>query len=78
MAELSGTPLDPATEVPASWREYAEARTGLTAPLRMTDGHAPMVRDWAGGYDPEDPLDAAILATRAAVFPHHGLDPNRD
>ncbi|MGO1509193.1 MAG: acetoin utilization protein AcuC [Actinomycetaceae bacterium] len=30
---------------------------------------------FAEGYDPEDPVDRAILATRRAVFPEHGLDP---
>ena len=27
------------------------------------------------GHDPDDPVDRAILATRQAVFPLHGLDP---
>lgn len=27
------------------------------------------------GYDPADPLEQAILATRAAVFPEHGMTP---
>jgi acetoin utilization protein AcuC len=27
------------------------------------------------GYNPADPVDQAILATRKAVFPHHGLMP---
>jgi acetoin utilization protein AcuC len=34
--------------------------------------------DWTNGYDPADPVDQAILGTRRAVFPHHGLDPLRD
>jgi acetoin utilization protein AcuC len=44
----------------------------------MTEGAAPVVIDWSSGYDPANPLDQAILATRRAVFPHHGLDPDRD
>jgi acetoin utilization protein AcuC len=40
----------------------------------MTDGQRPEPEPWANGYDPADPVDQAILATRRAVFPHHGLD----
>jgi len=75
MAELSGTPLDPHTEVPEAWRSYAHQRTGLVAPLTMTDDRTPVVASWEAGYDPDDPVDRAILATRKAVFPHWGLDP---
>jgi hypothetical protein len=31
-------------------------------------------RSWEVGYDPADPVDFAVMATREAVFPHHGLD----
>jgi len=27
------------------------------------------------GYDPAEPVDQAIMATRNAVFPQHGLMP---
>jgi acetoin utilization protein AcuC len=27
------------------------------------------------GYDPANPVDQAIMATRQAIFPEHGLDP---
>jgi acetoin utilization protein AcuC len=33
------------------------------------------VRSWGMGHNPDRPVDAAILATRQAVFPLHGLDP---
>ena len=49
--------------------------TGRTAPGRLTDGRTPAWRDWSEGYDPDAWLDRAILATREAVFPLHGLDP---
>jgi acetoin utilization protein AcuC len=78
MAELSGSPLDPQTPVPETWREYALLRTGLEAPVVMTDGKSPRVTDWSSGYDPDDAIDKSILSTRRAVFPHHGLDPERD
>jgi acetoin utilization protein AcuC len=78
MAELSGHPLSPETAVPEAWRSYVAERYGRVAPLRMTDGVTPVVTDWSTGYDPGDPVDRAVLATRRAVFPHHGLDPERD
>ena len=33
------------------------------------------VQPWNMGYNPENPVDRAVLATRQAVFPLHGLDP---
>ncbi|MDX6327524.1 MAG: acetoin utilization protein AcuC [Nocardioidaceae bacterium] len=75
LAIVSGAPLDPATPVPEGWREHVVQRLGRQAPLRMTDGRNPVYRDWSQGYDPNSWLDRAILATRNAVFPTHGLDP---
>ncbi|MFI0724509.1 acetoin utilization protein AcuC [Streptomyces sp. NPDC021224] len=76
VAIAAGEPLAPATEVPQEWRHEVYARTRQPAPLRMTDGGEPR---WTGfaeaGYDPADRLDQAILATRRAVFPLHGLLP---
>ena len=31
-------------------------------------------RSWDMGYDPASPVDRAVMASRQAVFPHHGLD----
>jgi acetoin utilization protein AcuC len=31
-------------------------------------------RSWDMGYDPNDAVDRAVMATRQAVFPLHGLD----
>ncbi|WP_309225487.1 acetoin utilization protein AcuC [Quadrisphaera sp. INWT6] len=67
-------PVPPATPVPASWREHVEAQ-GWDAPLSMTDGADAWYTPWEAGADPSDPLDRAVLATRRAVFPNHGLDP---
>ena len=78
MAELAGAPIPPDTLVPESWRDFVASRLGRTAPLVMTDGADPKLVEWGSGYDPGDPIDRAILATRRAVFPHHGLDPERD
>ncbi|MBC6457662.1 acetoin utilization protein AcuC, partial [Actinomadura sp. HBU206391] len=81
LAEAAGRPIDPATPTPDSWREFVRRRTGQTAPRRMTDRPAgeeateTEIKTWADGYDPASPLDQAVLATRRAVFPEHGLDP---
>jgi acetoin utilization protein AcuC len=82
LAEAAGHPIDPATPTPGPWRELVRLRTGETAPERMTDGiggesggRAIEVAEWANGYDPADAVDQAVLATRRAVFPEHGLDP---
>lgn len=71
-------PVEPATEVPAAWREYVNSRCRRVAPMRMTDGGDGEYRSWATGYDPADAIDRAVLATRRAVFPLHGLDPYFD
>ena len=78
MAELSGAPLDPKTEVPEVWRSFAQQRTGRVAPVRMTDDRTPVVASWSAGYNPDDAVDQAVLATRTAVFPHWGLDAAQD
>ncbi|WP_336209786.1 acetoin utilization protein AcuC [Nonomuraea sp. LPB2021202275-12-8] len=75
IAELSGHPLDPATPTGEGWRRLVRERTGELAPLTMTDGRSPEFQDLSGGYDPADPIDRAVMATRHAVFPLHGLDP---
>ncbi|MDX3538783.1 acetoin utilization protein AcuC [Streptomyces sp. MB09-01] len=66
-------PVDPASVVPASWRDEVYARTRQPAPARMTDGRTPSWRDWEAGYDPADRTDQAVLATRRAVFPLRGM-----
>jgi acetoin utilization protein AcuC len=73
----AGAPIAPETEVPDDWRQSVYARTGsAVAPWRMTDGREPSWRDWDGsGYDPADPVDRVVCATRNAVFPAHGLLP---
>jgi acetoin utilization protein AcuC len=75
MAIVGGRPLEPATDVPPGWRAHVLTRLGRQGPFRMTDGRAPVYRDWSQGYDPSTWLDRAINATRTAVFPVHGLDP---
>lgn len=76
LAEAAGHPVDPGREIPADWRQYANRRTGEHAPESMTDGEPAVHRSFANGYDPADPADQAIMATRMAVFPAHGLHPH--
>ncbi|GAA2606915.1 acetoin utilization protein AcuC [Actinomadura fulvescens] len=79
LAEAAGRPIDPATDTPEPWRAFVRERTGEIAPRRMTDGTSTVeVRTWGEGYDPANPVDQAVLATRRAVFPEHGLDPMMD
>jgi acetoin utilization protein AcuC len=75
LAIATGDPLDPATPTPESWRALAaRRRPGAEVPLRLTDGGNADYQPWqpSGG----DPVDRAITATRKAVFPLHGLDPD--
>ncbi|GAB3882827.1 acetoin utilization protein AcuC [Microbispora bryophytorum] len=75
MAEALGRPVEPSTATPDTWRTYVRDRTGEIPPLTMTDGRHPQWRDISEGYDPADAVDRAVIATRKAVFPFHGLDP---
>jgi acetoin utilization protein AcuC len=81
LAEAAGEPIDPAAATPAAWREYVTQRTGRPAPELMTElpsgGSDPAYVPFASGHDPDDPVDHAILATQAAVFPEHGLTPGQ-
>lgn len=75
LAEASGRPVDPEAATPQQWRGLIGASTRERAPERMTEGADGSFPDFDGGYDPADPVDQAIMATRNAVFPLHGLVP---
>ncbi|MCB0918909.1 MAG: acetoin utilization protein AcuC [Actinobacteria bacterium] len=76
IAIASGEPINPKTEIPDSFREYVKESMGRVAPYRMTDGYEPWPKAWDLGYNPADPVDSAINATRNAVFPYNGLVPD--
>ncbi|GAA4223564.1 acetoin utilization protein AcuC [Actinomadura meridiana] len=79
LAEASGGPIPPDTPTPDDWQEFVLQRMAEVAPRVMTDGTETVTfARWADGYDPASPIDQAILATRRAVFPEHGLDPMTD
>jgi len=73
VAIAAGRPIDPRTPTPEEWRAEVLRRTRQRAPERMTDGMDADWKDFDDGYDPANRLDQAVLATRRAVFPHHGL-----
>ena len=75
LAEAAGHPIDPGARIPAAWRELR------VPPHRPPGARVHDRRERAryarfeSGYDPAEPLDQAIMATRAAVFPEHGMTP---
>jgi len=69
---VSGEPVPPETIIPEAWR----AEIGEFAPHRMTDGADASFVPFENGINPASRLDQAILATRRAVFPELGLDPD--
>jgi acetoin utilization protein AcuC len=76
LAVATGEPLAPETATPPGWRELAaERRPGTPVPETLSDGPEPAVERWQPGTTP-DAVDKAILATRMASFPLHGLDPH--
>jgi acetoin utilization protein AcuC len=77
LAIAAGVPVDPLLATPASWQDLARSvAPAEQPPSTMTDGSpAAFVSFDASGADPGDPVDRAIMATRAAVFPEHGLLP---
>jgi len=71
-------PVDPAAPLPEMWCDAVRQRYGRLEASTMTEGAAATFRPWSAGWDPADDVDRAIRATRTAVFPHHGLDPDYD
>ena len=68
-----GEPIAPDTPLPATYIDFIQQATGRTGPLRMTDGAVLPADPWNGRFDPSDPYDRAITATRRAVFGHLGI-----
>lgn len=73
VAEVVGHPIDPEAELPAAYLDHVRSVSREKSPRRMTDGSNPWIKPSELGFDPRDPIDAAILATRAAVFPLRGM-----
>ncbi|UFU02509.1 acetoin utilization protein AcuC [Ruania suaedae] len=75
LAVSAGVPIPAATELPPAWVERVLVLVDGEGPGTMSDGGAAGFRRWTEGYDPADPVDQAIAATRRAAFPWRGLDP---
>nr|WP_211244605.1 acetoin utilization protein AcuC [Actinospica robiniae] len=76
LAEAAHRPVPAETPTPVGWRGYVARRTGdAHAPEFIGDDAEIGFRRWLEGYDPANEVDRAIMATRKAVFPEHGLDP---
>ena len=76
LAIVADKDLDPGTPLPPDWlAKAATARPDVPLPNDMSDGEpGPVVHQpWAGHQ--ETSVDRAILQTREAVYPLHGLDP---
>jgi acetoin utilization protein AcuC len=74
LATLLGREIGPNTAVPDSWlAQAATVARGVQLPTLMTEGVEPQWTPWDGTGDTD--LDQAIIETRRAVFPLHGLDP---
>jgi acetoin utilization protein AcuC len=73
--EAAGRPLDPDAAIPEAWREYVSLVTSQAAPETMTEGGQVTFAPYDNGHDPADPVDQAVMATRNAIFPLHGLIP---
>jgi acetoin utilization protein AcuC len=65
--------VDPRRPLPAGWIGHAARLTGRALPTDMSDGVAVEHEPWTEGGDR---VDGAVLDTRLAVFPLHGLDPH--
>lgn len=78
VAEACGSPIAPESPLPEEWREMAATKMGREAPGTMTDGYDPWPKHWSLGHDPHDPVDAAILDARRAVFPYLGITTELD
>ena len=78
LAEALDRPIDPASPTPDAFRDLVSNVLQQDPPLTMGNDRDPWVRSWETGYNPDDPVDAAVLATRRAAFPHLGIDPDPD
>ncbi|MDO8308503.1 MAG: acetoin utilization protein AcuC [Actinomycetota bacterium] len=73
IAIAAGRPIEPEALLPDGFHEFVLESLGRQAPGRMTDGRQPWPKPFDHGFDADDALDAAVLATRLAVFPRWGL-----
>ncbi len=73
VGELTGHPINASALVPQQYCDFVQEKVGQESPAAMTDGQTPWARPFDSGFDPDDHLDQAVMATRRAVFPTWGL-----
>jgi acetoin utilization protein AcuC len=75
LATVLDRDVDPNTPLPADWVAHASTLApNWPLPSSMTDGSDTAFERWGGELD--TPVDLAVMETRRAVFPLHGLDPD--
>ncbi|MEU4743804.1 acetoin utilization protein AcuC [Actinosynnema sp. NPDC023658] len=75
LATVLDRDVDPDTPLPADWVAHASTLApDRPLPSSMTDGSDTSFEPWGGQLD--TPVDRAVLETRRAAFPLHGLDPD--
>lgn len=77
---VTGRPVPLDTPTPDTWQAHVREAYDREPPTSMGDraGRSIDYGRWEDGYQPEDPVDSAIMATRRAIFPGWGLDPYFD
>lgn len=73
LAIALGSPIAGETAVPDGFTDYVTRAHSVRSAPTMGDGASPWARPWETGYDPDDPVDRAVIAARAAVYPHLGI-----
>jgi acetoin utilization protein AcuC len=78
LAVVSGSELAKDVAIPLDYREYVQSSLGslgVASGISLSDGMKPWAKPIDQGFNDRDPVDAAIMATRSALFAHFGLDP---
>ncbi len=75
LAVMTGSDLAKDVAIPSDYRKYVQDSLGVASGESCSDEVKPWAKPIDQGFNNRDPVDAAIMATRLAVFPHFGLDP---
>lgn len=75
LAVVTGSELAKDIAIPHDYLEYVQDLLGVTSGISFSDGMKPWAKPIDQGFNDRDPVDAAIMATRSALFPYFGLDP---
>lgn len=78
IAVIKDIPLDKNTATPEGFIDFVRSTTGTMPAPTLSDGFEPWAKSIEQGFDPHNPIDATIMRTREAVFPHFDLNPDVD